>query len=257
MNSEAPGLFKYLAPSEEKLFFFEKSMVMVTPPLYLNDPWDFLPRKPKFTKQEMERLKANNPGLTNSELLAKYPPFFQREISKICGIVSLTEKPLCRLMWAHYAESHAGFVAEFDAPDGGQNYGRMMRASAVGPAIQVGYSPQVEPYMWDETDIFDACCTKHADWKYEQEWRVILPLDELPRFPTITRCSWLSEQRICWSFEPSRLRRVILGMRMKPVVMKRLLEMLRRNDFKDVKIQTTAVDPETGELIALEANLNH
>ena len=251
MNSETTGLFKYLAPSEEKLFFFENSSVMVTPPMYLNDPWDFLPTTARFTEEEIEQLKRNNPNLTSSELLAKYPQFFQLEISKICGVVSLTEKPLCRLMWAHYAESHSGFVAEFDAPHASQQYGRAMRASAAGPAVQVGYCSAVRRYLWDSTDIFDACCTKHMDWKYEKEWRVILPLDKLPRFPAISIRTWLGEQRICWSFEPSRLLRVIFGMRMKPGVKERLLEMLHRNDFKHVRIQTAGVDSKTGELVTM------
>jgi len=248
MNSGASGLFKYFAPSEEKLVLFENSSVMVTPPLYLNDPWDFLPTVRSFTKQELEQAGPN--------VETEYPQFFQTEISKMCGIISLTEKPLCRLMWAHYAESYAGFVAEFDAPYRGQKHGNAMRASAEGPAIQVGYITRAEPHVWDKTDIFDACCTKHPQWKYEQEWRVISPLSKLSNFPSISSRTCVSGERICWSFEPSRLHRVIFGMRMKPVVKNRLLDMLHHDDFKHVKIQMTAVDPKSGELIAIESDLH-
>jgi hypothetical protein len=247
VNSGQPSLFKYLAASEEKLFLFENSSVMVTPPMYLNDPWDFLATARSFTKQELEQAGPN--------VETDYPQFFQAEISKMCGIVSLTEKPLCRLMWAHYAESYTGFVAEFDAPYVGQKYGRAMRASAVGPAVQVGYDARAEQFVWDKNDIFDACCTKHPHWQYEQEWRVISPLSKLPKFTSISSRTCVTGERICWSFEPERLHRVIFGMRMKPETKSRLLKMLRCDAFKHVNIQTTAVDPKTGELIALESSL--
>jgi len=93
VNSETTGLFKYLAPSEEKLFFFESSSVMGTPPLYLNDPWDFLPTTAQFTVQEIEQLSGNNPNLTSSELVAKYPQFFQREKAKYAGSFRLRKSP--------------------------------------------------------------------------------------------------------------------------------------------------------------------
>ncbi len=42
MATSQTGLFKYL--DESKLDFFEKSMVFLTPPCHLNDPWDFRPK---------------------------------------------------------------------------------------------------------------------------------------------------------------------------------------------------------------------
>ena len=46
----------------------------------------------------------------------KLPKYSQEYVSSKYGIVSFTEKPLCRLMWAHYAARHTGFVAEFSVP---------------------------------------------------------------------------------------------------------------------------------------------
>lgn len=140
----SPRLFKYL--SSDKLVFFENRLVLLTPPIYLNDPWDFLPKGRNPTKEEilkvsrdvemenarasvihlpaefahsqsMERLQKARDRANSREFAEGLSKFSRVQISSMVGIVSLTEKPLCRLMWAHYAESHTGFVAEFATHD--------------------------------------------------------------------------------------------------------------------------------------------
>ena len=148
--NETVGLFKYLDAS--KLVFFEKCRVLLTPPVYLNDPWDFLPKgripsedEIKKAWQELEaiiaqssviqvpvqfalcaqqeRLEGIRADFASSDFLAKQGKDYQEEISKVVGIVSLAEFPLNRLMWAHYADSHRGFVAEFAAEAPTEAYG--------------------------------------------------------------------------------------------------------------------------------------
>jgi hypothetical protein len=47
------GLFKYFSP--DKLTFFENRLVLLTPPKFLNDPWDFLPQGRTATDEEIFR----------------------------------------------------------------------------------------------------------------------------------------------------------------------------------------------------------
>ena len=47
------GLFKCFSP--DKLDFFENRLVLLTPPKFLNDPWDFLPKGRTLTNDEIFR----------------------------------------------------------------------------------------------------------------------------------------------------------------------------------------------------------
>jgi len=120
------GLFKYFSTDQDKLERFTKGQVYLTPPKYLNDPWEFRLRIEPATE---EYLREHAPFLS-PEGMAEFRKRTgsgdwleegaedQRELfSKIIGLVCLTENPLDMLMWAHYGESHKGFVAEFGPSD--------------------------------------------------------------------------------------------------------------------------------------------
>ena len=262
------GLFKYF--SSEKLAFFEKCLVLLTPPKFLNDPWDFLPKGRTLTDEEInqewqkwekeiaessgksvpaqfaqlqpkERLQLMLTSGKSQEFVEGLPKYSQEKFSLICGIISLTEKSLCRLMWAHYAESHAGFVAEFTATDHFEEpEEKLSGCSCMGfPACKVKYSPTFRQHPWTSDNIVQASWSKHPLWEYEQEWRMLLPLAGSVNYL----------DRHCLPFSPEHLTRVIFGMRMKPKAQQRLSLMLNQNQFKHVQKQVTDIDNETGELI--------
>lgn len=271
------GIFKYL--SLDKLIFFENRLVLLTPPRFLNDPWDFLPQGRTATEgelfrewqkiekdiaqssvinvpiefaqhQQAERLRQILCWGKSKGFIEKLPSFSQEYISSIIGIVSLTEKPLCRLMWAHYAGSHTGFVAEFTATDHfDEPEEKLACCKCMGlPAVKVKYPPLFKPRAWYVDNIIGACWSKHPLWEYEQEWRMLLPLEGSIGCCLITEKNNVPE-RFCLPFSPEHLTRVILGMRMKQEVQQRLCFMLNQNGFKHVQTQATTIDNETGELI--------
>ncbi len=277
LKTVTTGLFKYLSP--DKLDFFEKSLVLLTPPKYLNDPWDFLPggrvaseeeilkvwreneRNIAQTsiihlpadfaqRQQLERRQAIQTWAKSKEFAEGLPKFSQEKFSSLYGIVSLTENPLCRLMWAHYAESHAGFVAEFTATEHlVEPEEKLICCRCMGfPAGKVKYPPIFKWQPWTSDNIASHCWSKHPLWEYEQEWRMLLPL------AGSVGCSAVAEknnapERFCLAFSPEHLTRVIFGMRMKQEMQQRLCLMLNQGEFKHVQKQTTEIDNETGELI--------
>ena len=282
--NEPLGLFKYLSPDSDKLVLFENRLVLLTPPIYLDDPWDFRP-KGRFPSEdeilqawrEMEANIAGSPVITlpaefasqaqlqrleqiqsdvaSTEFLAAQNVNYQSEISKIVGVTSLTELPLCRLMWAYYAKSHTGFVAEFGAVDRYEEYGFALRPCALGfrattVAAKVRYRPYSEqPSLTKNAEnVLDVCCTKHLKWEDQGEWRIVWPLKESIAC-TLTSKYGEPQKRFCLMFAPRGLRRVIFGMRMKPEVRQRLCDMLGREEFKHVQKQVTDIDPQTGDLV--------
>jgi hypothetical protein len=98
------GLFKYFPAEEDKLERFTNGQVYLTPPKYLNDPWDFLIRSEPHTEEEFRKevssfvppedalefqRDANRPGTLEEEAREQ-----MEGLSKRVGLVCLTETPL-------------------------------------------------------------------------------------------------------------------------------------------------------------------
>lgn len=116
---------------------------------------------------------------------------FQQRFGERFGILSLSEIPTSLLMWAHYGDCHRGFVIEFEStspflsPSTARGaIGRLSKVvyTAERPAI-IAYDPSLPNEEYGERLIRDVLLTKGLDWEYEQEWRVVLPLDDPQSFP--------------------------------------------------------------------------
>lgn len=268
------GLFKYFSP--DKLDFFENSLVLLTPPKYLNDPWDFLQKGRIRTDEEItkecqkfekdmvegkpvpselaqlspeERRKRFYIAGKSQAFVEEFPNYSKEKISQTHGIVSFTEKPSCRLMWTHYAGSHTGFVAKFVTQDQIKKEGRIFLGCINAFAAKVEYPPSFKLCSWTSENICDQFWSKHPDWEYEQEWRIVWELSR-----SISRCEKLYGHTellkyYCLPFEPANLMQVIFGMRIKQEDQQRLHLMLNQDEFRHVQKQVTAIDNETGELI--------
>ena len=251
--NESSGLFKYLSP--DKIVFFEDRLVLLTPPVYLNDPWDFLPKGATPSEDDAMQIGAD---FASDEFLAAQGTYYQKEIGKVVGIVSLTEQALSRLMWAHYADSHRGFVAEFATWEPAEKYGFSIRMCAVGPVVagklkpvvaaKVKYRSDFQEISRNAENVQEVPWSKHPDWEREQEWRIVWPLRG-----SIPRTTSEGARRFCLPFPPEGLRRVILGMRVEPELKQRLCRMLDQEEFKHVQKQVTDIDPRTGEMVVLRA----
>ena len=140
----------------------------------------------------------------------------QRNVGDRFGVLSLTEDPANLLMWAHYGECHRGLVFEFDITN--PFFSQPFAEGAIGRLFRVTYS-QSRPAitMYDtriplETHVEnltrDTLLTKSIAWQYEQEWRLIYPLDNSEQYPH------KADGRLhLFPFPASALRSVILGAR--------------------------------------------
>lgn len=182
------GLFKYFPTERDKLKWFANRQILLTPPKYFNDPWDFAVQFRKWSVTEL-RKQCPFSWSENSQLFNKFrddmtsPDFhveesrnYQEEVGKIVGVVSLTQNPLDRVMWAHYAESHRGFVAEFAHREEFLKDGFRQRVGPFGPAAKVKYSnpnKQQPKCKRDYSNLANVLWRKHSAWYYEHEWRVV------------------------------------------------------------------------------------
>ena len=99
-----------------------------------------------------------------------------REFSADYGVICFSRVRTSILMWAHYAAKHSGIAIGFDLPD-----------ALSEKLLDVLYSPErvpfdpTQPLGGEYTDVFSRqmISTKHADWSYEEEARLIVKLSHL------------------------------------------------------------------------------
>jgi hypothetical protein len=165
-------------------------------PDQLNDPFDckLHPYLKDLTKEQMikyfnacDPIKWKSKGMDLNKLkefLIEKPPSYLREYFEAnppkrvrnVGVLSFSEKHKNILMWGHYADSHSGICIGFD-------YYKLLfdfRGIPIPPEY-VKYPendefPRWNPFVDDKvTQVNKYYLTKAIDWKYEKEWRVILP----------------------------------------------------------------------------------
>jgi hypothetical protein len=151
----------------------------------LNDPSEFvIPSFQNVSPEELRRFfdlmfREQYPGLDTAQRGSQIDTMMRPErLDRLrqeaqtyvdgIGIFCLSEKNDNSLMWAHYANGHKGICLEFDAAD----------PNAFGAALPVKYLPMrlgFRPNASGWQRIADLALTKHADWKYEAEWRLLDP----------------------------------------------------------------------------------
>lgn len=120
------------------------------------------------------------------------------------GVLCMTEKPQSSCLWSHYADKHRGIALGFDFQQAGDSLFKV-NYSETRPALDI--SEETKPGDLKAMDQIIKCLTtKSADWSYEQEYRVILPISN----PLVTKTT-IEGKAQHFIPMPHQLREVILG----------------------------------------------
>jgi hypothetical protein len=103
---------------------------------------------------------------------------FYADLNGNFGVFSLSERKDSLLMWAHYAKDHEGFVIGFSGEHEFFNRKSIAESVRIRQAMKVKYQEdRPASVLFKSTpDLF--FLAKSVHWKYEDEWRVLLPLSE-------------------------------------------------------------------------------
>src|SRR5712692_1074213 len=121
-------------------------------------------------------------GLESDDAVAFHRKTLPISLSAQIGILSLTERPDNILMWSHYADHHMGFVIEFDeehpffkSTSGATN----SKTPVVLQKVQYSMGRPERPCinLKDFVEGSSWYLVKSEEWEYEQEWRMIRPLE--------------------------------------------------------------------------------
>ncbi|MBI1929696.1 DUF2971 domain-containing protein [Candidatus Poribacteria bacterium] len=159
-----------------------------------------------------------------------------QQINRTVGILSLSEVRDNLLMWAHYADNHAGFVIMLDGSHDFFKTGD----STIGFAEpeRVRYRAERPRTTFEEVTEFDIFLVKSTHWMHEQEWRYLKYLRDADE-----RIENTSLPVYLFRLPPECIRGVILGSRASADLQDKILAL--RHD-----------DPELGHLRVLRAGLD-
>jgi hypothetical protein len=170
-HSKSFKLYRYSPADFYNIRNFEKGQLFLSPIGKMNDVYDGVP-------------DSNIDELTNEE---------QKQFEGSAYLKCFSQSKDNLLMWAHYAEQHHGFCVEYDLA-------LLERDCKLFDYIfPVVYTPEDRPKHIDikylanlllelsldipqsefTTDIWPMLLTKSVDWRYEKEWRLIIPKQKM------------------------------------------------------------------------------
>ncbi len=200
-------LHKYMSmPSEESLILLlVKNRIRFSSPARFNDPFDCKvlfnpdvcddetvlkfhenagrPINGQISEEDKEKWKSN--------LLDKAKVDLQPEIDNGMGVLCLTTKPDNILMWAHYAKDHEGICLQFNK----KIIEEWAKANATWTTFDyVRYSNGFNTIK-DFVDAFpnnmgNFIFKKAEDWRYENEWRILVDLKQNAEALVGYHCKW-------------------------------------------------------------------
>lgn len=160
-------------------------------------------------------------------------------LDRTVGVFCLAESPTNLLMWALYAQRHEGFLLEFESehPFFHQRHGKN---GEFGTVMRMEYGPRPRTVMVEST-MGELFFTKSAEWRYESEWRMVLPLD----LATETKSTNDDKPPVhLFAFPPDSLTAVVLGCRMSQEDRAAVVEALRNNEvLRHVRRRRAVQDP--------------
>lgn len=209
------SLYKYLHPDRTDVL--QNQSIRFSSPAVLNDPFELKPHlaaiaTPDYAAAEFKRvlprvlteelaklpnelrslipahdleafLKAQLPTLhaslnsLSTQMMPNLQETMARKLEELFGILCLTEDPDNLLMWAHYADSHRGFVIEFDETS--PFFDRRVNADdELRYLRKVIYSRKRPSLTLSDVEDGSIFLTKGDAWEYEAEWRMIVPLSD-------------------------------------------------------------------------------
>jgi hypothetical protein len=254
-------LFRYFSP-EDGLQTLSTLELMVTPPKYLNDPFEGSPHikcedSKEFKRQKVEELATSRdlfeemksvlPDYTFDQLqtdvrrsaprlreigetlVPEVDLRIQTEapqiISSKWGVICFAGDEVNPLMWAHYAESHAGLVIEFRENDPLFSGRLFFKIEYSDEPVTFDASDTTRP---DDIELF--LRRKSSKWINERESRLVVELSHtIPRdTPKGRRCFIPIEPRLVIS--------VTLGLRTPDNIKAEVVHPLQLPHFGHVEL---------------------
>lgn len=159
------------------------------------------------------------------------------------GVFSLSATSTNGPMWAHYAADHTGFAIGFDSTNQFFNR-RRSKHDEFYHLRRVRYAQLRAPRSFSDLGEAEALfLTKHPDWSYEREWRMLVPLADAD-----LTVGTAADPVHLFSVPAAAISKVIVGARASLDLRQKIEAMLASEHLPHVELSEVAVDDELGGL---------
>lgn len=111
------------------------------------------------------------------EVVGVLPGMLQKAANSSLGALSLSEIYNHELMWSHYADEHKGYVIGFDASHPFFNQ-KISDDDELRHLRKIDYREKPPVINLMNVDGAELFFVKSMKWKYESEWRMLMPLSD-------------------------------------------------------------------------------
>ena len=201
---------------------------------------EYRPRRAQLTEEEEVALQARIDAIQRDHGLRRLT--WEQAVWSV-GVLSLSEKRDCALMWSHYTAQHTGFVIGFDtAHPAWVESGRLN--GPPGEPTKVLYSTErPNPGSMNEVTSEHIWYTKSQKWAYEHEWRVTRWISRAAKAVQ----SPDGDDIPLYEFPHEAVREVILGLRADMLELE-ILEIVTRPPYRNVAVSRAELDRRTFDL---------
>ena len=193
------------------------------------------PPVPKTREEATRRLSSTVYDDTSS--LEKQFIELAQAIRSNVGIFCLSKRLNSLPMWAHYADNAKGFVVELvdlSATFTGDQTG------VLNELREVEYKSEITDITFDPLSHESLFFSKFSDWRYEQEFRVVLPLSDCTPRPHGDSTLYLYQLPL------NAVHRLILGWNMQPDTAEKIKSLVAS---KESSVQVTHARFSGGKII--------
>ncbi len=272
------SLFKYVPPARADIL--AHCQIRLTPPFEFNDPFEFFPstdfvEQPFYIDEIADQIASTFAvdialsGVLNKRGSPMEDAKRLREVKRMVkerqkeeslelkdlallglsvadlawGVACFTrlppDDPRATLLWGHYADGYRGFVIEFDESHSMIGEFKAERDGALLGA-DVIYSATRPPLRRDAQATRTLLLTKSESWAYEQEFRLIRPIDTADLLPD----NAAKRRRTLLPFSPGLIKGVTFGLKCEQPTKQLVCEILSRPEFSHVRLGQGSYDIE-------------
>ncbi len=161
-------------------------------------------------------------------------------LSRKKGVLCLTTNMQNLLMWAHYADSHRGFVVEISTED---DIFCIEQGTEGKHFNQIKYTSARCSKAFDALTVDDIYFNKGDIWAYEDEWRVVVSLDD-------KNIPWKDSEKGIAYISPSNIVSIIFGASMPMEDIKNYCRQIRTQaECKNIKLKRALTHLSRYELV--------
>ncbi len=203
----------------------------------------FLKLYEKRRNQDIEMAIKNISPSLNSKMSERINQYTSENI----GVLSLSKNFNNLLMWPHYSSSHKGYVVEFDTETSFFNQQANKHLNRNEPErvqSEYGYPKEIR-YLNDRPNVIlsqqinmDMFFTKSSNWCYEEEYRMLMPLE----FGIHSGIDDGGHDVWLFKIPEESITRIFLGSRCDIDVESKALNLKNHSETKHIKIEKASID---------------